>query len=343
MDVVDLMFSHLCFRIDLAGLSSRVCRDVARAFSPFAVQNGRRPRETLAIKAFRIPWGKRIASELGSTLREILQVPSGKFPFPSDPEREIEGILDFLRPFCRHREFPPFFSDLKNPAEAVIYPLNRGCLVRRQGPAGSVLFLKRGFSRRQEVEAVCRATHLSVSMALPLVEGIMLHGVGVRREGVGFLFLGLSGSGKTTLSRFSPPEEVISDDGIIVERAESGFALAPGPIDQSHSEGACPDGCGPGKTGLCMGFLLEKDRKVSLERLHPSDACSIILKNHIHYFRHFPSASVERSFRLVSDLCRRIPFYRLYFRKEPSFWELIAAEMKNGVQHRGEGHGFERQ
>jgi hypothetical protein len=83
---------------------------------------------------------------------------------------------------------------------------------------------------------------------------------------------------------------------------------------------------------VSAGFLLEKDSRVYLERLIPSEVSSIILKNHIHYFRHFASDSVKRSFSLISDLCREVAFCRLHFTRDPSFWAVIESEMAGILQ-----------
>ena len=165
-------------------------------------------------------------------------------------------------------------------------------------------------------------------MALPLVNGIMLHGVGVEKEGIGHLFLGLSGCGKSTVARFSPGAGLISDDGIIVQKDGPDYTLAPAPIDQSSSYRGDRMRNFLKRTRLSLGFLLEKDTRVYLDRVLPSDACSIILKNHIHYFRHFPPESAEKTFSLISGLCRRVPFYRLHFRNDPSFWSSIEEEVR---------------
>jgi hypothetical protein len=251
--------------------------------------------------------------------------------------------LDDLRDFYGDSRFRLFFQVGENPGEVLIYLLDRGCLLRRPQVAGSLLFLKTGCFRRPKVASICEAIHVSTSMALPLVDGVMLHGVGIRKGETGYLFLGLSDSGKSTLARFSPPEEVISDDGIIVQRAGADFYLVHAPIDQSSRIRGVPKRSPSRKTRISMGFLLEKDSKVYLEKLAPSEVSSIILKNHIHYFRYFPSGSVRKTFSLISDLCRQVPLYRLHFKKDPSFWSSIELEMSGNTPGRGGSDGYKRE
>ena len=82
-----------------------------------------------------------------------------------------------------------------------------------------------------------------------------------------------------------------------------------------------------------MGFFLKKSDRVFIERVPPSEAGAVILKNHIHFFRYFPEKILEKAFYLVADLCRQIPFYRLYFRKDATFWIEIEKELSAIENH----------
>jgi hypothetical protein len=270
---------------------------------------------------------KKRASDLEPLIMESLKVPLGKFPFPADPEKHLGNALQCLRGFYGDTRFRLFFRAGERPEDIVIYPLAGGCLLRSREPARFALFLETGWFRRPKAAAICEAIHVSAAMALPLVEAVMLHGVGIRRGGAGHLFLGLPDSGKSTVSQFSLPEEVISDDGIIVQRDGTGFYLVPATIDQSSPVRGDRKRSPSERAKISMGFLLEKDSGVFLERLVPSEVSSIILKNHIHYFRYFASDSVRKTFSLISDLCRQVPFYRLHFTRDPSFWGSIESEM----------------
>jgi hypothetical protein len=171
-------------------------------------------------------------------------------------------------------------------------------------------------------------------MALPSVKSIMLHGVGIKRNGMGYLFLGNSGAGKSTIAQYSLPKDIISDDGIIVEQKKTEYWLRTSPINQSsglisnlkHNEFF--------DIKLDKGFFIIKDITDYIENVPSPEACSIILKNHIHYFRYFPLDSVRRSVYIVSNLCRYVPFYKLHFRKDSSFWSIV--DSKNLNQHQQE-------
>ena len=206
-------------------------------------------------------------------------------------------------------------------------PVKRGCLVRDPNSLKSHLFLKSRLFRNTSYSSICDTIYFTSALALPSVDSVMLHGVGIKDRERGYMFLGLSGSGKSTIAKLSSGKEIISDDGLIVERDRSGFSISLAPLNQlsdhiEEGEANCYR-----RSVLSAGFLLVKDNKNYLEKLLPENVCSIIIKNHIHYFRYFSHEGVEKTFYLISDLCRRVPFYALHFKKDASFWRSIEDEM----------------
>jgi hypothetical protein len=329
MDPLHLNVARLHLHVGLRDMGGRTQARVAEAFSGFICRNGAGSHEILEVLKIGAMGKKKLAPGLDAFIRESLKVPLKKFPFPDHAELLIENSMRSLRCFTGDSRFRLFLGETEKPEETVIYPLDRGCLLRRQRTPRSVLFVKAGYFRGPSVESICNAVHITASMGLPLVDGVMLHGLGIEKQGIGYLFLGLSESGKSTIARFSPPEEVISDDGIIVQKIHPDFYLVPAPIDQASSYRGDLKRGPEAWARLSAGFLLEKDSRVYLERLLPSDACSIIMKNHIHFFRHFAAESVRKTFSLISDLCRQVPFYRLHFKRDPSFWSSILSEMSD--------------
>jgi hypothetical protein len=342
MDQLKLNISCFNLLIDTSSLSPWVGRGLSRDFYSFVNRNGDIPDETLDVVALK-RWGlQRIDQEVEEFIRKCLRMPLDKFPFKDDAEKEIESSFKSIKSFLRDKRFRSFLEDRQSPEEMLIYPLGVGCLLRKGKPPRSALFLKTGFFRGPEIASICNAIYISASMGLPIKGSIMLHGTGIRRQGIGHLFLGLSGDGKTTIARLSPPEGVISDDGIIVERDMSDFRLAHAPLDQSDYYLGNSKKLTRDKAGIMIGFFLKKDDRAYLERVSPLDACSIILKNHIHYFRYFPPKSVEGSFTLVSDLCRSVPFYMLHFRKDSTFWNVIDKEIEKVYPSQETYHGFSK-
>jgi len=323
-----LNISNLHFQVESSELKPGVFRGLSEQFSSFINLNGDVPDETLEVLSFRSLEGGKIDPDTESFIKKCLMAPLKKFPFRDDPERDVEYFFGNLKSFFMDKRFRSFIEGMGGSKETIVYPVDNGCLLRKGQPSRSAFFLKTGYFRGPEIASIIKAIYISASMALPLKGSIMLHGAGIRRQGIGHLFLGLSNDGKTTISRMSLPEEVISDDGIIVTKDEKELKLESAPIDQSVSYHNYSKGRIQGKTLLSMGFFLEKDDKVYLERVPPSEACCIILKNHIHYFRYFSPRSLENTFSLISELCRRVPFYRLHFRKDPTFWPVIDKEME---------------
>jgi hypothetical protein len=310
----------------MSRLKSKVSEGLIDIFAPFLSPNGYTPHETLDIIPIKKQWRVKINKDLEIFIKDALKVPLSKFPFTVDLAKEIDHIFSKIKPFLADARFRDLPGNVKNPGDVIIYPLDRDGLILKSSPINSTLFLKDRYRQMSKIGTICGAVYFMTSIALPIVDSSMLHGVGIRRNGSGHLFLGLPGDGKTTLAGFSPAEDVISDDGIIVRRDRSGYYLDPAPLDQSYSfKGGSRTYSTEGRR-LAMGFFLERDDKVYLEKINPTDACSIILKNHIHFFRYFPYNYVKRTFSLITDLCRHVPFYRLHFKKDDSFWSVIDRE-----------------
>ncbi|MBW1705896.1 MAG: hypothetical protein JRJ86_12135 [Deltaproteobacteria bacterium] len=322
-----LNISNLIIHMDLSGLKPKLCQELAEMFSPFISNNGYSPHETLDVVPLKTRIGKRPHPDLVEFARQSLKVPLSKFPFTTDLKKETGKTLKRMRRFLGHAEFNDLLKGSKCPEEVVFYPFKMSCLIQKRVSAKSTLFLKAGCRTRTKLASIYGAAYFIACTALPLLAGIMLHGVGIKRKGAGCLFLGLSGDGKTTLAELSEPERVISDDAVIVEKKGSRYFLVPTPFDQLSCSNQDIRLSPSGRTKLSIGFFLEKDTEVYLEKISRVDSCSFILKNHIHFFRYFSPEVVEKAFYLVAGLCRQVPFYRLHFKKDTSFWPLIEEEL----------------
>ena len=281
----------------------------------------------LDVIPIQIPIGKRVSPNLETFIRQSLQVPLSKFPFTGDLEREVDYGVKRLRPFSKNDDFKMRINEFYDPKAVALYWLHKGCLIRKHDATTSSLFLIARCKRSVKIASIYGAIYFTASVALPLLNGIMVHGVGINRRGVGLLFLGLSGAGKTTVAQLSDPAEVIADDGIILEHKEGDYFLATTPFDQLSSCSRRGIISPNYRSSLTMGLFLQKDNRVYLEKISSLEAGSLILKNQIHFFRYFPPHIAEKAFDLVTDLCRKIPFYRLYFKNDPSFWPLVEKEL----------------
>jgi hypothetical protein len=213
-----------------------------------------------------------------------------------------------------------------------LLPFARGVLCRRGDETRSSLFLKTWSRKNTKVGSIYGSVYFVSAVGLPSIGGLLMHGVGIVDRGCGLLFLGLPGDGKSTIARLSRPRQVISDDGIVVIRRSDSYELVSTPFNQLGNDVLPPESR---RIPLVMGVFLRKDERVYVERVPPLEACPVILRNHIHYFRYFPAAVAERTFLLVADLCRDIPFYRLHFRKDPGFWPLLERVLEEHSRNRG--------
>lgn len=338
MTDIHLDISDLVLRLDLSGTELKLREEMAEIFSHFLTREDVEPHEVLRIVPVRTRRWKSVADEHLSFIREALREPLRKFPFTADMDRDIRRLQKRLRPFVASRETRVFLVDAGVPQDIQIYQLPRGWLVRRHSLRESVLFLKAQSRRRLKAASIYGAAYFVASSAIPFQDGVMLHGVGVSRRNLGFLFLGASGGGKTTVAEFSYPGKVISDDCIIIKRDTEGYCLQPSPFDHY------PVSDSGQRVALDMGFFLHKDERVYLEGVSPSEACSRILMNFIHHFRYYSADATERSFNLITDMCRHTPFFTLHFDRSPSFWELLEGKLYVlNSKFREKDYGFQGQ
>ncbi|MBW1997354.1 MAG: hypothetical protein JRJ29_05230 [Deltaproteobacteria bacterium] len=317
LESISLDISNLILRVDLSSTDHKLARELAEVFDPFLTGEEVESHELLRVIPVRTRKWKSLTSDRESLMRVALQEPLKKFPFTRDLRRDIGILQKRLRPFAASIEANALLSGIQRPLDLQIYPLLRGWLIRRPRSRESVLFLKARSRRKWKALSIYGAIYFVAANAMPVHDGLMLHGVGVSRLGLGFLFLGSSGGGKTTVARFSRPESVISDDCIIIKRSGTSYFLSPSPFNQ-HPGLNCME-----RESLDIGLFLEKDERVFLQEMAPSEACSRILMNHIHFFRYYSSDTVKKTFDLVTGICHQTPFYVLHFTKSPSFWGLL--------------------
>jgi hypothetical protein len=311
--------------IRLGSTRGWVRRVVADIFSPFLGNSKEEPQETLQV----LPAKTRRRCSPGDfepLIKESLRIPLSRFPFVSDEKWRMRYLLRRTLPFLYEEEFRKFLSHVQGAQDLTLLPFASSLLCRRDGGGEhrSALFLKTWSRKKTKVASIYGSVYFVSAVGLPSVEGLLMHGVGIVEQECGLLFLGLAGDGKSTLARLSRPRKVISDDGIIVTHRGGVYELHPTPFNQHETDVLTPDERRP---QLVMGFFLKKDEQVRIEKVSPLEACPIILKHHIHYFRYFPPEVAEQSFLLAADLCRTVPFYRLHFRKEPTFWPLVESAL----------------
>lgn len=155
-----------------------------------------------------------------------------------------------------------------------------------------------------------------------LNRGLCLHSAAVARKNSGFLFLGESGSGKSTVARISDDEglNVIGEDRIFLLDKYASYQLAAGPHLNTtfiNNSFARPE--------LKAIFILHKDKKDKLSIINPQSTAkhlfAALIQNSV--VNHLPEQLVKQAFESICEISKKIPAYKLHFRKSPDFWQLI--------------------
>jgi hypothetical protein len=332
LNPLELSIGGLKVRVDIPPKEGGLGQAVAHVFSPFLGHGREEPQEILHVLPARTRRKGGHLPDLESLIKESVRTPLSRFPFACNEEKEMTHLLKRTLPFLHEDQFRHFLGHTEGPHEVTLLPFARGILCRREDERRSTLFLKTWSRKTTKVASIYGSIYFVSAVGLPSIGGLLMHGVGIVEQGCGLLFLGLPGDGKSTLARLSRPREVISDDGIIVTCRSGAYELFSTPFNQLGNDALTRE---DRRVPLAMGIFLRKDDRVHIERVPPLEACPLILRNHIHYFRYFPASVAKRAFLLVADLCRDIPFYRLHFRKDPDFWPLLERVLEENSRNRG--------
>jgi hypothetical protein len=156
------------------------------------------------------------------------------------------------------------------------------------------------------------------SIALPDAGGMLVHAASVERNGRAFLFPGRSGSGKTTLCRLSRANQILSDEMSLVCSMADGATCHGTPF---AGELGIP---GPNRavplSAVCM---LEHGERHALVRERPPGALRALLPHVVHFVR--DAGLTARVFAVAARLVEQVPCFRLSFRRDPGFWDLLDA------------------
>lgn len=147
--------------------------------------------------------------------------------------------------------------------------------------------------------------------------GLLIHSSCVIENGKAHIFAGHSGAGKSTAARLSEPRALLSDEATIVKISENGITVFDSPF---RSE--LPSTGYQQPTPLAGIQLLQQSEKNRLEKIRKPEAL-LSLMDKVFYWSHDP-AETQRIMGLLRTLVEMVPVYELYFRKDPTFWELIS-------------------
>ena len=158
-------------------------------------------------------------------------------------------------------------------------------------------------------------------------DGFVLHSAGLVLNGKAYLFFGHSGAGKSTVTAISVEgldALALSDDLVLLTRDGVQFVASTTPFQGTMPQKVKERGVYP----LAAIFHLKQASEVSVTSLSPALAVGMVLS-----CCPFVANAARRTTRLiplVEDLCRRVPVKELLFRKDPSFWDVIAGT--EGIQ-----------
>src|SRR5262249_55204742 len=157
---------------------------------------------------------------------------------------------------------------------------------------------------------------LTASFVLEL-GGFLLHASGIVRNGRAYVFFGPSGSGKTTVTHLSPNDVVLSDDLTLVVRTCRGYEAAGIPFGMAHhtvphTRESCP---------IASFNRLVQSQEVGREPITGARALAEVAS--CLPFVMQESEQADRAVGALALALGEIPVYRLQFRKESSFWNVV--------------------
>jgi len=330
MHRLELAIEPLRLAIDWEKLSfwssAGLGRDLSWRFNGFRDLNcGTTDQETMTLFPLSFLPAK-ADPQVAQLIQQATNRPLNRFPGNGQGTGSIARRRQDLSALLRNRGLHAWIKDGPWPSELTSLDLSSGWVIRNPLRRKAAVFLETPTFLRTKVAAIIEAVYFDLSLAFPAQDALLLHGVGLGRPHGGLLVLGLAGAGKSTLARLGEAHRIIADDGIVVSRRNRRFLLLPSPFNQQLNPRG--NACQAGRQSLAMGLFLTKARRVRLDAVAPEEACCRILKNHIHFFRYFDSASALAAFALVVDICRQVPFFDLHFKKDPSFWPAVDEAMQ---------------
>jgi len=165
----------------------------------------------------------------------------------------------------------------------------------------------------------CFDNFLRILFTLILVEekALLLNASAVSENGQGKVFFGPSGCGKTTVARLSQGYTLMADDLVIIKPHNGRYRVYGTPFwDELNNEG--PDNARAELSGL---YLLKMDNENNLTAIDNTQAVPELYRNVLFFSD--DGKLLNRVFRACCNLANTVPVYKLHFRPDPSFWELV--------------------
>lgn len=147
---------------------------------------------------------------------------------------------------------------------------------------------------------------------------IMIHASGIDYHGNGFLFSGVSGKGKTTMSQLWNMKggRVIHDDRLIIRKTGLDYYMHNTPVYNNDEPRSCL---------LNAVYIIEHGTENIITQVKGAEAVSLVMANCIQH--NWGSDIIRGLLESLTNLCRRVPVYKLKFRPDERVIDQI---LKNG-------------
>ncbi len=261
----------------------------------------------------------------GMSARQAVSLGGQFHPFVVDSDGDDEvridlrpaGVESFLR--VRRDGVPESYRLESRPTGAGLALWSyefAGALDATTGRAVLALVEEEGEPFRRGVENFLRVLTASYVLARG---GFLLHAAVIVRRGRAYLFFGPSGSGKTTVTHLSPGDLVLSDDLALVVCHEGRFEAAGIPFGMTHHRVAECRASFP----IASFNRLVQAREVRRRPLKGARALAEILGSLPFVMQETHQAA--RAMEVVGRALRSVPVFRLEFRRDSAFWEVVEA------------------
>ena len=147
--------------------------------------------------------------------------------------------------------------------------------------------------------------------------GFLLHASGIVRRGKAYVFFGPSGSGKTTVTHLSPDDVVLSDDLTLVIRNGGGYEAAGIPFGMAHHRVPETRASFP----VASFNRLVQSTEVRREALAGARAVAEVASSLPFVMQE--TAQSAQAVDVVARALRQVPVWRLHFRKDGDFWNVV--------------------
>lgn len=156
-----------------------------------------------------------------------------------------------------------------------------------------------------------------LSMLLTRQRGFMIHAATIIHDGLAYVFTGKSGAGKSTIASLSPNGTVLTDEISLLKFADERWCAFGTPFwGEFRAEGANVH------APIAGLYFLNQASEGCVERLSARESIRAMLPNVLFFSRE--RQMTESLLCLLTEFAGSVPCYRLFFRKDCSFWNVIA-------------------